>query len=106
MIRSLIDENCYFTVAGNNGKGAIFRATPYADPNSPTMIMACGTGVATLGTTKNGWGGPMPVRFITDDIERGRIIGSRWVFGPDLLTPPPYTHIATINYLGANYEMA
>ncbi|MFY2993969.1 pyocin knob domain-containing S74 family peptidase [Achromobacter xylosoxidans] len=104
LIRSLIDENCHFTVAGNNGKGAIFRATPYADPNSPTMIMACGTGVATLGTTKNGWGGPMPVRFITDDIERGRIIGSRWVFGPDLLTPPPYTHIATINYLGANYE--
>lgn len=104
LIRSLIDENCHFTVAGNNGKGAIFRATPYADPNSPTMIMACGTGVATLGTTKNGWGGPMPVRFITDDIERGRIIGSRWVFGPDLPSPPPYTHVATINYLGANYE--
>ncbi|BEG76269.1 pyocin knob domain-containing S74 family peptidase [Achromobacter xylosoxidans] len=104
LIRSLIDENCHFTVAGNNGKGAIFRATPYADPNSPTMIMACGTGVATLGTTKNGWGGPMPVRFITDDIERGRIIGSRWVFGPDLLAPPPYTHVATINYLGAGYE--
>lgn len=35
LIRSLIDENCHFTVAGNNGKGAIFRATPYADPNSP-----------------------------------------------------------------------
>lgn len=104
LIRSLIDENCHFTVAGNNGKGAIFRATPYADPNSPTMIMACGTGVATLGTTKNGWGGPMPVRFITDDIERGRIIGSRWVFGPDLLAPPPYTHVATVNYLGAGYE--
>lgn len=104
LIRSLIDENCHFTVSGNNGKGAIFRATAYADPNAPTMIMACGTGVATLGTTKNRWGGPLPVRFITDDIERGRIIESRWVFGPDLSAPPPFTHIATINYLGAGYE--
>lgn len=104
VIRSLVDENCHFTVAGNNGKGAIFRATPYADANAPTMIMACGTAVATVGTTKNGWGGPLPVRFVTDDVERGRITGSRWVLGPDLQAAPPYSHVVTIHYLGAGYE--